>query len=309
MYDLIIIGSGPAGLSAAIYASRAKLDFVVIEKTGFSGGQVVNTEQVDNYLGLNGISGFDMAMKFREHADQLGAAFETGEVVKIECDYDKDKKQTYRVLLHSGKVFDTRTILIATGAKHRLLDVPGEAGFLGKGVSYCATCDGAFFRDRTVAVVGGGNVAVEDALYLSKICRQVYLIHRRDELRASKNVQEHMKQRENIIFLPYHEVTEIAGTQRVDSLKLVNNQTGGTKTIEAAGVFIAVGMIPETEAFRGIVELDDGGYIRAGEEGITSMPGVFAAGDIRTKALRQIVTAVSDGANAVASVEKYLYES
>ena len=307
MYDLIIIGSGPAGLSAAIYAQRGKLNFLVLEKTGFSGGQIMNTEQVDNYLGLNGIGGYDMAMKFREHADQLGVTFETDEVDSVVPGQGKDSEQTYRITLKSGKILDTKTVLIATGAKHRPLGVPGEDAFAGKGVSYCATCDGAFYRDKTVAVVGGGDVAVEDAIYLSKLCRQVYLIHRREGLRASKRVQEQMRQTENITFLPYHEVTEIAGEGSVGSLKLVQNQTGEKKEIAVSGIFIAVGMLPETAAFLELVETDAGGYVCAGEDGITSRPGVFVAGDVRTKALRQIVTAVSDGANAVASVEKYLY--
>lgn len=308
MYDLIITGSGPAGLSAAIYAKRGRLSFLVVEKNGFSGGQIMNTEQVDNYLGLNGISGYDLAMKFREHADRLGVEFETGEVVSVEPGQEKEQGQTYRVTLKSGKAFDTRAVLIATGARHRPLGVPGEAELTGKGVSYCATCDGAFYRDKTVAVVGGGDVAVEDALYLSRLCRQVYLIHRREGLRAAQYVQEQLKRTENITFLPYHEVLQIAGKERVDFLKLVENQTNETKELAVAGVFIAVGMLPETDVFSDLVRTDSGGYICAGEDGITSVPGIFAAGDVRTKPLRQIVTAVSDGANAVASVERYLYE-
>lgn len=307
MYDLIIIGSGPAGLSAAVYAQRGKLNFLVLEKTGFSGGQIMNTEQVDNYLGLNGIGGYDMAMRFREHTDQLGVEFETGEAVSVIPEQGEEREQTYRVTLHSGKVLDTRAVLIATGARHRPLGVPGEEVFAGKGVSYCATCDGAFYRDKTVAVVGGGDVAVGDALYLSKMCRQVYLVHRREGLRASKSLQERLGQAENIAFLPHYEVSEIMGDERVKAIRLVHNQNSEKRTIETAGIFIAVGMLPETTAFKSLIKTDDAGYICAGEDGVTSVPGIFVAGDVRTKELRQIVTAVSDGANAVASVEKYLY--
>lgn len=312
MLDLLIAGSGPAGLSAAIYAKRGRMDFLVIEKAGFSGGQIVNTEQVDNYLGLNGINGYDMAMRFREHADRHGVTIETDEVIGITrmteaVGQTHTSDRGYRVSLRSGNTLDTKTILIATGAKHRPLGVPGEEAFAGRGISYCATCDGAFYKDKTVAVVGGGDVALGDALYLSRLCKQVYLIHRREGLRASKSLQEQMQQKTNIIFLPYYEITEIAGNERVETLKLINNQTREEKEIEAAGIFIAVGMMPETGVFADIVKTDAGGYICAGEDGITGTPGIFAAGDVRTKALRQIATAVSDGANAVASVERYLY--
>ncbi len=303
LYDLIIIGSGPAGLAAGIYAERARLDSIVIEKEYVSGGQVVNTYEVDNYPGLPGINGFDMGMKFREHADNLGVNFITDRAERVES-YEENGKKRNRVVCEN-ETYTAKTVIIATGAVHRKLGVPGEEELAGMGVSYCATCDGAFFRNKDVAVVGGGDVALEDAIFLARACRKVYLIHRRDELRGAKSLQEKLMSLENVEILWDTVVTEIKGQGQVSAAVLQNKKTGQTGELELQGVFIAVGITPSSQIFEGLVEMEHG-YIRADETGTTSVPGIFAAGDVRTKALRQIVTAVSDGANAVASAERYL---
>lgn len=303
MYDLIIIGGGPAGLSAGVYAKRAKMDVLVMEKAVMSGGQILNSEQVDNYLGLNGLSGFDLAAKFREHADALKVPFEVAEVT---CLSQGENGRTFMVQTADGRKLETKTVLLATGAGYKLLNVPGESRLAGYGVSYCATCDGAFYRDRDVAVIGGGDVALWDAIYLSKLCRKVYLVHRRDGFRAAKYVQDRVLGTENIEFLPFFEVEEIEGDQKVERLKIKNNQTGEKRVLAVSGVFVAVGMVPQTALVKELVETDQAGYVKASEEGITSLPGIFVAGDARTKALRQVATAVSDGANAAVSIEQYL---
>ena len=297
--DLVIIGSGPAGLSAAVYAQRAKLDQVVVEKEMFSGGQIVTTDRVDNYLGLYGESGYDLAVKFREHADALGVPFMEAEVNKIE-----DKGDYKVVYLENGETIETKSVIIATGSNHRKLGVKGEKEFTGMGVSYCATCDGAFFKAKNVAVVGGGDVALGDALYLANLCEKVYLIHRRDELRGAKSLQQKVMDADNIEFMPCCEITEIAGDNKVECINVINNQTEETKQVEVSGVFIAVGMEPQSALVKDIAKLDKSGYIEAGEDCRTSAAGVYAAGDIRTKELRQVITAVSDGAVAIASIEK-----
>ena len=304
MYDLIIAGAGPAGLAAAIYAARAELKFIVLEKEIMSGGQIINTYEVDNYPGLFHMGGFDLAMKFREHADALGATFVTGEVEKIET-----IPQGKKVICKDGTVYETKTVILSGGAKHRKLEVPGEEKLAGSGVSYCATCDGAFFRGKEVAVVGGGDVAVEDALFLARLCKKVYVIHRRDTFRAAKTLVTRLTEAENVEIIYDSVVNEIQGNFKVEALEVENKKTKEKRTITLDGVFIAVGMLPETKAYEGLVDLDGAGYIVADETGITSDPAVFAAGDIRTKALRQVVTAASDGANAVQSVERFLAET
>ena len=307
IYDVIIVGSGPAGLGAAIYGKRAMLEVLVIEKAGYSGGQVVSTSDVDNYLGLQGINGFDMAMNFRSHAEHFGTEFVDGDVFKIE----KNADDNFYVYLANSDVFESKTVILAMGAKHSKLNIPNENEYTGKGVSYCATCDGAFYKEKTVAVVGGGDVALEDAIYLSKIAKKVYIIHRRDTFRGAKQLQDKVLNTENIEFIKDSVVTEIKGDEKVTALsiknvKTIENGNVETKDIEVDGCFIAIGMKPETELARGIVELDEKGYIVAGEDGITSTKGIFVAGDIRTKKLRQIITAVADGANCITSVEEYL---
>ena len=303
MYDVIIAGSGPAGLSAAVYAKRAMLDMVVVEKAGYSGGQIVNTSDVDNYLGMQGVSGFDMAMSFRTHVEHFGAEFIDNEIVKV-----NESEGHFDMEMADGTKLLTRAVIVATGAGHSKLDVPGEKEFSGKGVSYCATCDGAFYKGKQVAVVGGGDVALEDALYLSKIASKVYLIHRRGELRGAKTLQDRIFATENIEFVSDTVVTSINGDEGglVKAVGIKNIKSGQESLIDINGIFIAVGMKPETDFVKELVETDDKGYIVAGEDGITSRAGIFVAGDARTKKLRQVVTAVADGANAVDSVEKFL---
>lgn len=300
MYDLIIIGSGPAGMSAAVYGKRAGLELLVIEQSGMSGGQILNTYEVDNYLGMPGINGFDMGMQFRAHADKLGVSFIEETVLKMES------REGFHIVVTGKNRFETKTIIIATGASHAKLGVAGESELSGMGVSYCATCDGAFFRDRTVAVVGGGDVAVEDAIFLARTCKKVYLVHRRDELRAAKILQERLKELPNVEILWNHIVIEIKGKDQVEGMVLQNTQENTRQEKEIDGIFIAVGIRPNTIDIEGMPQMDENGYIEAGEDGRTSIDGIFAAGDVRTKRLRQIITAVADGANAVTSVQEYI---
>lgn len=298
--DVVIIGSGPAGLSAGIYAVRAGFDALIIERTGMGGGQVLNTYEVDNYPGMPGINGFDLGTKMYEHVKQLGVEVMACDVHGVECE------EGWKVIRTSQGEIQTKTLVIATGATHAKLNVKGENEFGGKGVSYCATCDGAFFRNRKVAVVGGGDVAVEDAIFLAGMCEKVYLIHRRDELRAAKSLQEKLMARDNVEIVWNTVVNCIEGKDKVENLKLQNKNDGQIKDLAVSGVFVAVGMKPETEVFQGVVEMDAHGYIQADEYCETSQPGIVVAGDARTKRLRQIVTAVADGANAIYSLEKYL---
>ena len=298
--QLIILGSGPAGLAAAIYAKRAELDVLVIEKNFVSGGQVLNTYEVDNYPGLPGINGFDMGMKFREHADKLEVPFASDEITKIE-----KMEDGYR-LIGGADTYEATALIVATGATHRKLGLAKEEELVGRGVSYCATCDGAFFRGRDTVVVGGGDVAVEDAIFLARLCRKVYVVHRRDELRAAKSLQARLLSLDNVEMVWDSVAKELTGDDMVDGLVVTNVKTGEERRLDVDGVFVAVGILPNTELTRELADHDQGGYLIAGEDGVTSAPGLFAAGDLRTKPLRQIVTAVSDGANCVTSVERYL---
>lgn len=299
MFDTMIIGAGPAGMAAGIYAARAELSHLVLESGLMSGGQIINTSEVDNYPGLKGIGGFELAMKFREHCDGCGVQFKDGKVVKVEKQADG-----FRVLLEDGESYETKTVLFATGAKHRTLGIPGEAEFAGSGVSYCATCDGAFFRGKEVAVIGGGDVAIEDALFLARICSKVYLVHRRDEFRAAKTLVNRLRACENVEFVLKATPSEIKGSGRVESLCV--NTPEGERALPVSGVFVAVGMLPNTELLKGLVTLDEAGYVVAGEDCRADVPGVFAAGDLRTKHLRQVVTAAADGATAIYEIEAYL---
>lgn len=302
IYDLAILGAGPAGICAAIYATRAKLNTIWLDKKFVQGGQIVDTYEVDNYPGLPGITGLDLGEAMAGHAAKLGMKPQRETVRSIEAE------QGIKVIRTKKNEYRARAVIIACGATHRHLGIPGEEELSGMGVSYCATCDAAFFQDRTVVVVGGGNVAVEDAILLSRTCKKVYLVHRRDELRAEKILQESLFACKNVELIWDSIPLSIEGTDKVEALKIQNKKTQEESFIETDGVFIAVGIVPGTEKFKDLVKLDEAGYIVAGEDGITSEPGIFAAGDIRTKNLRQVVTAVADGANAVASVQRYLLD-
>ena len=302
IYDVIIIGSGPAGLSAAIYAQRAKLNTLVVEAKPLSGGQILDTYEVDNYPGLQGVSGFELGMKFRAHADALGVEFYTAQVQRVQT------AGTVKEVVTEKDILQAKTIILAMGANHKKLGIPGEEELTGMGVSYCATCDGAFFKGKSVAVVGGGDVALEDALFLARGCEKVYLIHRRNEFRGAKILQEQVKKKENIQIIWNGEVKKIQGEDKVEQITVYHNIEETETELEVQGVFIAVGIQPNSELVKEIVDLDEQGYVKASEDTVTSQPGIFAAGDIRTKQLRQVITAASDGANAVTSIERYLLE-
>ncbi len=303
IYDVLIIGSGPAGMTAAIYGKRAGLSVAVLEGNYINGGQILNTYEVDNYPGIPGISGLDLADKFKEHAVSHGAEFLRGKAERVTLEGN------IKVVHTRKEDFRCRTLVIASGAVHRKLGVPGEETLNGMGVSYCATCDGAFFRDKTVAVVGGGDVAVEDAIFLARGCRKVYVIHRRDQLRAAKTLQDSLFATEGVEMYWNGIVTRIDGENKVQRITVENTKTGEHQELEVDGVFIAVGITPDTGFVKDFVELDSQGYIIAGEDGKTNVPGVFAAGDVRTKQLRQVITAAADGANCITSAEEYLREN
>ena len=301
IYDLVIIGSGPAGMAAAIYAKRAMLDCLLLEKEYMPGGQVIQTYEVDNYPGIPKTNGMELSSKFAEHARELGIESQVAEVTDIMPDGDVKE-----IILKNGEKIQTKTIILATGAVHRTLGVPGEKELAGMGVSYCATCDGAFFRNKITAVVGGGDVALEDAVFLSRMCEKVYLIHRRDEFRGAKILQNQVKNNDKIEILWNSVVTKIDGDSKVESIQIENVDSHVDKTLDVDGIFIAVGTKPVSDLLKGRLDMDDQGYIKAGEDGVTNLPGIFAGGDGRTKNLRQVVTAVADGANCVQSVERYL---
>ena len=303
MYDVIIIGSGPAGLAAAIYAKRSALETLVLEKTPISGGQIINTYEVDNYPGLPGISGMELGQKMRGHVDAQQAEVKTATVKEIIDHGD------YKLVCTSDGDFETRTVVLAMGASHRQLGVPGENELCGMGVSYCATCDGAFFKGRDVAVVGGGDVALEDALFLARGCNKVYLIHRRDAFRGAKVLQKQVEEKENIVCVMDSVVDEIVGEDMVEKVCISNKKTQQSSELSVQGIHIAVGISPNTKDIQGLPKQDDAGYIIAAEDGVTDIPGIFVAGDCRTKQLRQVITATADGANAITSVERYLYET
>lgn len=302
MLDTVIIGSGPAGLGAAIYASRAALDYIVLEKAGYSGGQIVTTNDLDNYPGMPNIDGASFSMALQEHAEKLGAVIKEATVTAIERNDDK----SFTLKIDGQDDIITKTVILATGANPRTLNIPGEAQFLSRGVYYCATCDGMFFRDKVTAVIGGGNTALEDVLFLAKICKKVYLIHRRDELRGDKHSQEKIFALPNVEFVPSAVPKSIKGEKKVTTLEIELQKTGETKEIAVDGIFVAVGMIPNNKLVPDFVATDKAGYVIADETGVTNTAGFFVAGDLRTKALRQVITAASDGANAIKSVTDYL---
>ena len=299
MYDIVIIGSGPAGLSSAIYAQRAGLKAVVIEKNYLGTGQIAESERVDNYPGLYGENGFDLGEKFRSHAENLGAEFVEGEVTAI-----TPNNNDYSIKLDNGNTIDTHTVIYAVGTERRKLMVEGEKEFSGRGVSYCAVCDAAFYKDKVTAVAGGGDTALGDAALLSKFAKNVYLIHRRDKFRANKTLQQKVESIPNVEILLDSQITKISGANKVESISVLQN--GNANEIKVDGVFVAVGSMPNSALLKDLADIDSNGYVIADEDGITSAKGIFVAGDVRTKKLRQVVTAVSDGANCVLSAENYL---
>ena len=300
IYDTVIIGNGPAGLTAAIYAKRAGLVTLLVAESPVDGGQIATTYEVDNYPGMKGIGGMELGMKFRDHVNQLEVEVLEDRLVAIEEEGDHKRLR----LLHSDPV-ETKTLVLALGANHRELGVPGEKELIGAGVSYCATCDGAFYRNKVAAVVGGGDVALEDALFLSRFATKVYLVHRRDAFRGAKVLVDQVLATENIEVIYDTVVTKVNGNIKVESLELRNKVTEETSTLVVNGVFMAVGTVPNTDV-EGLPQQDEKGYILAGEDCVTKTPGIFAAGDLRTKQLRQVITAAADGANAITSVQRFL---
>ena len=300
IYDTIVIGGGPAGYTAALYAARSGLSTLILEKLS-AGGQMALTEQIDNYPGFeDGIDGFTLGEKMQQGAERFGAVTELAEV------YKANLSEKIKTLETSEGIFRGRTAVIATGASPRPLGVPGEGPLVGKGVHYCAACDGAPYRGKTVAVVGGGNSAAADALALSRIAKKVYLIHRRDSLRATKVYHEPLMAASNVEFCWNSTVSALLHADRLTGLRLKDVNTGAERELACDGLFISVGRAPATELFRDELELDRSGYIVADESTRTNLPGVFAVGDVRTKVLRQVVTAVADGAVAVHYAEEYL---
>ena len=300
VYDMIVVGGGPGGYTAALYAARSGLDTLVLEKLS-AGGQMALTEAIDNYPGFEeGIDGFTLAEKMQRQAERFGAKSEYAEVERV------DLAASPKVLETSAGVFYGRTVVLATGVGPRELGLANEAALTGRGVAYCAACDGMRYRGRTVVVVGGGNSAAGDALALSRVAKKVILVHRRDSLRATKVYHEPLMRAENIEFRWNSAVTELLGGDRLTGVRLRDLRTGEETQLDCDGVFISVGRKPATELVQGQLELDRGGYIVADETTKTSLPGVYAVGDVRTKPLRQVVTAVADGAMAVHMAEEYL---
>ena len=300
VFDTIIIGGGPGGYTAALYAARAGFSALVLEKLS-AGGQMATTDQIDNYPGFpQGVNGFELALEMQKGAQRFGAQTELAEVLQV------DLRGPMKEVVTQKETYRAPTVVLATGASPRELGLPGERELRGRGVSYCATCDGMFYRGKTVAVVGGGNTAAADVLYLSRLCEKVYLIHRRDQLRASRVYLEPLKQAENVEILWDSQVTELLYGETLTGIKVRNKKTGEVKELSLDGLFLAVGQLPNTQLFQGQVELDAAGYVVADETTRTNLPGVFAVGDLRQKPLRQVVTAAADGAVAAHFLEEYL---
>ncbi len=300
VYDMVIIGGGPGGYSAALYAARAGLDVVVLEKLS-AGGQMALTHQVDNYPGFaEGIDGFTLGMQMQEGAERFGAKTEYAEVHSLDLQAEPKRIET------SEGTFYGKTVVYAAGAGPRKLELPEEDSLIGRGVNYCAACDGMFYKDKTVIVVGGGNSAVADALLLTRVARKVILVHRRDSLRAEKIYNKALAEAENLEFRWNSTVAELLHEDKLTGVKLKDVNTGEETVISCDGLFVSIGRSPNTDLLRGQVDLNAQGYVAAGESCRTNIPGVFAVGDVRTKALRQIVTAAADGAVAVHYAEEYL---
>ena len=299
-FDVIILGSGPAGFSAAIYASRGNLKTAIIDISMF-GGQPSNYLEIENYPGFSLIGGFELMEKFEEHADKFGVEkFEMVEIERVTLNSELKEIET------NDTIFKAKSVIIATGAQAKKLGIPGEEEFKGRGVSYCAICDGAFYKEKTVAVVGGGNSAIEEAIYLTKFAQKVYVVHRRDELRADKICQQRALENEKIEFILSHSPVEIKGTNTVETLILKDLKTNGTKELEVNGVFPYIGFGPNVENFNGQLQQNQQGFIETDTNMQTSIEGVYAAGDVRNTPLRQVITAASDGAIAACSAVKYV---
>ena len=302
-YDMIVIGGGPGGYTAALYAARAGLKTLVLEKLS-AGGQMALTSQVDNYPGFaEGIDGFELGQQMQAGAERFGAKTELAEVLSLALD------GSIKAVTTSEGTFYGKTVVLSTGANPKLLGVPGEKELTGKGVNYCAHCDGMFYRGKTVVVVGGGNTAAADALHLSRLCKKVYLVHRRDSLRATKIYHAPLMDAENVEFLWNSTVTTLHSGENLTGIRVKDVNTGVESDIECDGIFVSIGRSPATNLVKGQLELDEAGYVVADETTRTNLPGVFAVGDIRTKALRQIITAASDGAMAAHFAEEYLAET
>lgn len=302
IYDMIIVGGGPGGYTAALYAARAGLDVLVLEKLS-AGGQMALTSQIDNYPGFDeGVDGFELGEKMQAGAERFGASSEYAEVFSMELEGSIKKLET-----DQGDYF-ARTVVLSTGANPRELGLPEEQSLIGRGVNYCAACDGMFYKNKVVAVIGGGNTAVADAMILSRIAKKVFIVHRRDKLRATKVYHEALEKAENVEFIWDSVVTGLLHNEKLEAIKVKNVKTDEESELQCDGIFVSIGRNPATELVKGILELDEAGYIIADESTRTSIPGVFAVGDVRTKALRQIVTAVADGATASHYAEAYLAE-
>ena len=298
MYDIVIIGAGTAGLTAAIYARRASKKVLILEASSY-GGQIINTLDIENYPAAAHISGFEFATKLYEQAKELGAEIVFERVNEIM------NEDTHKTVVTDQNRYEAKTVIIATGSQNRKLGLENEEKLVGRGVSYCATCDGAFYRQKNVAVVGGGNTALEDALYLSDIAGKVYLIHRRDVFRGEETTVAKLQAKENIEFVLNNNVTKLNASDRLESIE-VTDKSGNTRNIEVDGIFVAVGRVPQNDAFSPLIQLDETGYILSGENCHTNVPGIFVAGDNRVKEVRQLVTAASDGAIAATEAVKYL---
>ena len=301
MHDIVVIGAGPAGMTAAIYARRAAKTVLVLEAVT-PGGQIINTPDIENYPVEAHISGFDFSIRLYEQAKGLGAEFALEKAVEIRDEGDR------KVVVTANGEHEAAAVILATGSENRRLGLPDEARLAGRGISYCATCDGNFYRNKVVAVVGGGNTALEDALYLTDIAREVYLIHRRDEFRGEEANVARLKEKENIHFIYNSTVTRLNAEKRLKSIEITNKLDGSVTTLELNGLFVAVGRVPENQNFASLVKLDEAGYVVAGEDCHTSAEGIFVAGDNRTKALRQLVTAAADGAMAATEAVRYVNE-
>ncbi len=299
IYDVVIIGAGPAGMTAAVYASRANLKTVMLER-GMPGGQMANTEEVENFPGFDFITGPELSTKMFEHSQKFGAEYKYGDIKSVEIDGD------IKILRTGTEDIRTKTVIIATGAEYKKVGVDGEDTLGGRGVSYCAVCDGAFFKEKELVVIGGGDSAVEEGVFLTKFASKVTIVHRRDELRAQKILQDRAFKNDKIDFIWDTEIQAINGDSRVESVTLLNKNDGSIYDFDADGVFVYVGMKPLTSPFESLGILNDLGYVNANDEMETPIPGIFAAGDVRDKTLRQIVTATGDGSIAAQNAQHYI---